>query len=45
MGLIEYRRGRVKIIDRKGLEDKACDCYKVTQKLYINLYQRALAES
>ncbi len=45
LGLIEYRRGRVKILNRKGLEEKACDCYSVTHNLYLNLYQRALAAS
>jgi CRP-like cAMP-binding protein len=28
-GLIEYSRGSVTIIDRAGLEDKACECYQV----------------
>jgi CRP-like cAMP-binding protein len=26
-GLIEYRRGRIKVLDRKGLEECACECY------------------
>ena len=26
-GLIEYRRGKIKVIDRKGLEECACECY------------------
>jgi Mn-dependent DtxR family transcriptional regulator len=26
-GLIEYRRGRIKVIDRKGLEECTCECY------------------
>src|ERR1700761_7735535 len=29
-GLIEYKRGKVKILDRESLEDAACDCYQVT---------------
>ena len=33
-GLIEYRRGRVTILDREGLEATACDCYKITKELY-----------
>jgi CRP-like cAMP-binding protein len=41
-GVIEYRRGRVKVVNRKGLEQKACDCYFVTQQLYLNLYKRPL---
>jgi CRP-like cAMP-binding protein len=31
-GLIRYRRGRVEIIDREGLEKKACECYEVTRR-------------
>jgi Mn-dependent DtxR family transcriptional regulator len=44
-GLIEYRRGHVKIVNRKGLEEKACDCYGVTKHLYVNLYQRPLTSA
>jgi CRP-like cAMP-binding protein len=28
-GLIEYRRGKIKIVDREGLEECACECYSV----------------
>jgi CRP-like cAMP-binding protein len=44
-GLIEYSRGRVKILDRERLEAAACDCYQVTKKLYANLYSRALLKA
>jgi CRP-like cAMP-binding protein len=27
--LIDYARGRVTVIDRAGLEDRACECYRV----------------
>jgi CRP-like cAMP-binding protein len=37
-GLIEYRRGTVKIVNREGLETTACDCYRVTKRLYERLY-------
>jgi CRP-like cAMP-binding protein len=30
-GLIEYNRGRVKILDRKGLENASCECYEVVR--------------
>ncbi len=28
-GLIQNRRGRIVIVDRKGLEDVACECYSI----------------
>jgi len=31
-GLIRYRRGRVEITDRDGLEKKACECYEVVRR-------------
>jgi CRP-like cAMP-binding protein len=42
-GLIEYHRGRVKILDREGLEDVACECYPTTRKLFQNLYKDRVA--
>jgi CRP-like cAMP-binding protein len=39
-GLIEYRRGKVRILSREDLESAACDCYKVTQRLYQSLYKQ-----
>lgn len=30
-GLIENRRGRVRVLDRKRLEDASCECYRVVQ--------------
>jgi CRP-like cAMP-binding protein len=31
-GLIHYRRGRMTVIDRAGLEARACECYAVVKK-------------
>lgn len=28
LGFIKYSRGRITILDRKGLEKYACECYK-----------------
>ena len=30
-GLIEYSRGRILVIDRKGIEDRVCECYQVVK--------------
>jgi CRP-like cAMP-binding protein len=34
--LIEYSRGAVSILDRKGLERKACECYRVVREQLDN---------
>ena len=36
-GFIKYARGKLIILDRKGLEDFACDCYKVVKPEYDTL--------
>lgn len=36
-GLIEYRRGRVSILDRPGLEARACECYAAIRHEYDRL--------
>jgi CRP-like cAMP-binding protein len=38
-GLIEYKRGKIKIVDRKGLAGAACDCYRVTKEALDKLYK------
>jgi CRP-like cAMP-binding protein len=43
-GLIEYKRGSVRILNRAELEAAACDCYAVTKKLYANLYKRQIPQ-
>jgi CRP-like cAMP-binding protein len=39
-GLIEYQRGRIKILDRPRLEAAACDCYPIAKELYAGLYSQ-----
>ncbi len=36
-GLIEYSRGELTVLDRKGLEAAACGCYAADQKAYTQL--------
>lgn len=40
-GLIEYARGSIKILDRIGLENAACECYPVTRDLLDSIYKLA----
>lgn len=36
-GLIAYRRGRVVVLDRAGLEAAACECYQVVRGEFARL--------
>ncbi len=36
-GLIRYVRGRIKVLHRKGLEARACECYAVVRNEYDRL--------
>jgi CRP-like cAMP-binding protein len=36
-GLIQYRRGRISILDRAGLEERSCECYAVVRRAYDRL--------
>jgi hypothetical protein len=45
-GLIEYTRGKMKVLDRKGLEAKSCECYGIVKDEYdLLLNGRPAAES
>lgn len=37
-GLIKYSRGKVRILNREGLQSAACDCYRVTRDAVSTLY-------
>jgi CRP-like cAMP-binding protein len=39
-GLISYHHGRITILDRKGLEDFACECYDVVKREQARLFLR-----
>ncbi|MBC7620376.1 MAG: Crp/Fnr family transcriptional regulator [Candidatus Saccharibacteria bacterium] len=36
-GLIEYHRGEMKVLDRRGLEAAACSCYATNRQTYADL--------
>ncbi len=40
-GLIDYSRGRVRIVNRPGLETASCECYHVVRVAYEQLIGRA----
>jgi CRP-like cAMP-binding protein len=42
-GLISYSRGRIKVLDRPGLELRTCECYAVVKAEYARLLPRRTA--
>ena len=36
-GVIEYTRGRIRVVDRAGLEASSCECYAVVREEYDRL--------
>jgi hypothetical protein len=37
-GIIDYQRGHIQMVDRKRLEEVACDCYHIIKGEYDSLY-------
>lgn len=42
-GLIDYARGRIKVLNRAGLEQRSCECYAVVKAEYDRLLPSTLA--
>jgi CRP-like cAMP-binding protein len=42
-GLIDYAQGRIRVMDRNGLERRTCECYAVVKKEYDRLLPDRLA--
>jgi len=36
-GLIDYSRGRIRVLDRRKLEARVCECYSVVKREYDRL--------
>jgi CRP-like cAMP-binding protein len=43
LGVIDYKRGHIQVLDRAGLEKCTCECYAVVKKEYERLLPDALA--
>jgi len=41
LGLIHYSRGRITVLDRLGIEAKACECYEVVKREFDRLLPEA----
>lgn len=37
-GLISYRRGRIQVLDKAGLEKHSCECYRFIRRQYAGLH-------
>ncbi len=42
-GLITYHRGHIEVLDRKGLEARSCECYRVVKNEYDRLLPLQMA--
>jgi CRP-like cAMP-binding protein len=42
-GLIDYAQGRIRVVNRAGLERRTCECYAVVKKEYDRLLPERLA--
>lgn len=38
-GVIEYARGRINVLDRPGLEEASCECYRVVKQEFRRLFE------
>jgi CRP-like cAMP-binding protein len=44
LGLISYARGHITVLDRAGLEERTCECYRVVKKEYDRLLPAQVAQ-
>jgi hypothetical protein len=43
LGLIEYSRGHIRVLDRPALEAHACECYQVVKTEFERLLPPGMA--
>ncbi len=41
LGLIEYRRGLITVLDRAAMERASCECYQTTENVYDRIFPEA----
>ena len=39
MGILEYSRGHIRILDRVALENASCECYQAVQQHILNIFK------
>ncbi|MBZ8143323.1 hypothetical protein CLD22_26110, partial [Rubrivivax gelatinosus] len=44
-GLIRYSRGRIQVLDRRGLEQQCCECYRAVERAYEQLRSELAAQA
>ena len=44
-GMIHYKRGEITVLDRAGLEEAACECYREIQRFYRDTVRVKVDES
>ena len=44
-GLIEYRRGRITVLDRAGMEQASCECYRTIEAIYASVFAEDVVKS
>ncbi len=42
VGLIKYHRGELEILDRQGMEQASCECFRVTSQMYERIMRLGL---
>ena len=43
LGVIRYRQGLVIVLDRRSLEERACECYRAVEQEFERLFGAALS--